>query len=185
MLQNMLVKPSKVEGWIHVTLKKLRKKHMSSPQVHQSERGQSSFRQPPEQCESVGDNETLTQRSSSLSRCVTSSQKTSSTTQSRLFAMKIARNNSPGSLDEPQLLLVRTSLNCTNQSSLSARAQTVGHEAPCPQEPKLQDTKLLVCMSIKGNTNAPGLHEHKRQYNILIAGTSLNCMAQSSWSARA
>ncbi|KAM1977124.1 hypothetical protein TB1_013068 [Malus domestica] len=60
--KTMLVKPSEVEGWIHVTPKKLHKKHMSSPQVHQSERGQSSFRQPPEQCESVGDNETLTQR---------------------------------------------------------------------------------------------------------------------------
>ncbi|KAM1528248.1 hypothetical protein ACFX1Z_017621 [Malus domestica] len=60
----MPVKPSEVEGWIHVTPKKLHKKHMSSPQVHQSERGQSSFRQPLEQCESVGDNETLTQRSS-------------------------------------------------------------------------------------------------------------------------
>ncbi|KAM1439907.1 hypothetical protein ACFXTO_013717 [Malus domestica] len=68
------------------------------------------------------------------SRCATSYLKTSSTTQSRLFAMKIARNNSPGSLNgnsapcshEPKLhepmLLVRTSLNCTNQSSLSARA---------------------------------------------------------------
>ena len=60
----MLIKPSEVEGWTHVTPKKLHKKHMSSPQVHQSERGQSSFRQPPEQCESVGDNETLTRRSS-------------------------------------------------------------------------------------------------------------------------
>ncbi|KAM2625639.1 hypothetical protein TB1_032477 [Malus domestica] len=62
--KTMPVKPSEVEGWIHVTPKKLHKKHMSSPQVHQSERGQNSFRQPPKQCESVGDNETLTQRSS-------------------------------------------------------------------------------------------------------------------------
>ncbi|KAM1084234.1 hypothetical protein ACFX19_022949 [Malus domestica] len=37
---------------------------MSSPQVHQWEKGQISSCQPPEQCESVGDNETLTRRSS-------------------------------------------------------------------------------------------------------------------------
>ncbi|KAM1264376.1 hypothetical protein ACFX2J_034191 [Malus domestica] len=62
--KTMLVKPSKVEGWTYVTPKKLHKKHMSSPQVHQWERGQSSSCSPPEQCESVGDNETLTRRSS-------------------------------------------------------------------------------------------------------------------------
>ncbi|KAM2078534.1 hypothetical protein COP1_024703 [Malus domestica] len=36
---------------------------MTSPQVHPSERGQSNFRQPPKQCESVEDEEILTQRS--------------------------------------------------------------------------------------------------------------------------
>ncbi|KAM1934675.1 hypothetical protein ACFX15_018833 [Malus domestica] len=36
----------------------------SIPQVHQWEMGQSSSCQPPEQCESVRDNETLTRRSS-------------------------------------------------------------------------------------------------------------------------
>ena len=56
-------KSSKVEGWTHVTPKKLHEKHTSSPQVHQSERGQSSFRQPPKQCESVEDKEISTQRS--------------------------------------------------------------------------------------------------------------------------
>ncbi|KAM1717049.1 hypothetical protein ACFX11_024940 [Malus domestica] len=59
----MPVKPSEVEGWTHVTPKKLHKKHMTSPQVHPSERGQSNFRQPPKQCESVEDKEILTQRS--------------------------------------------------------------------------------------------------------------------------
>ncbi|KAM2111776.1 hypothetical protein ACFX1R_014355 [Malus domestica] len=59
----MPVKPSEVEGWTHVTPKKLYKKHMSSPQVHQSERGQSRFRQPPKRCESVEDEEISTQRS--------------------------------------------------------------------------------------------------------------------------
>ncbi|KAM1529032.1 hypothetical protein ACFX1Z_018290 [Malus domestica] len=59
----MPVKLSEVEGWTHVTPKKLHKKHMSSPQVHQSERGQSSFRQPPKRCESVEDKEISTQRS--------------------------------------------------------------------------------------------------------------------------
>ncbi|KAM1115432.1 hypothetical protein TB2_038500 [Malus domestica] len=62
--KTMLVKPSEVEGWTYVIPKKLHKKHMSSPQVHQWERGQSSSCSPPEQCESVGDNETLTRRSS-------------------------------------------------------------------------------------------------------------------------
>ncbi|KAM1037376.1 hypothetical protein ACFX2C_032187 [Malus domestica] len=42
----------------------LSRQQPSLPQVHQWERGQSSSCQPPEQCESVGDNETLTQRSS-------------------------------------------------------------------------------------------------------------------------
>ncbi|KAM1219927.1 hypothetical protein ACFX2G_047937 [Malus domestica] len=62
--KNMPVEPSEVEGWTYVTPKKLHKKHMSSPQVHQWERGQSSSCSPPEQCENVGDNETLTRRSS-------------------------------------------------------------------------------------------------------------------------
>lgn len=55
---------SEVEGWTHVTPKKLHENHTSSsPQVLQSERGQSSFRQPPKQCESVEDKKSLTQRS--------------------------------------------------------------------------------------------------------------------------
>ncbi|KAM2961478.1 hypothetical protein FF1_031048 [Malus domestica] len=62
--KNMPVKPSEVEGWTYVTPKKLHKKHMSSPQAHKWERGQNSSCSPLEQCESVGDNETLTQRSS-------------------------------------------------------------------------------------------------------------------------
>ncbi|KAM2937402.1 hypothetical protein FF1_037305 [Malus domestica] len=62
--KNMPVKPSKVEGWTYVTPKKLHKKHMSSPQAHKWERGQNSSCSPLEQCESVGDNETLTRRSS-------------------------------------------------------------------------------------------------------------------------
>ncbi|KAM1294746.1 hypothetical protein TB2_014432 [Malus domestica] len=62
--KNMPVKPSEVEGWTYVTPKKLHKKHMSSPRAHQWERGQNSSCSPPEQCESVGDNETLTRRSS-------------------------------------------------------------------------------------------------------------------------
>ncbi|KAM2695386.1 hypothetical protein EV1_039884 [Malus domestica] len=59
----MLVKPSEVERWTYVTPNKLHKKHMSSPQVHQWEMGQSSSCLPPKQCESVGDNETLPRRS--------------------------------------------------------------------------------------------------------------------------
>ncbi|KAM2250857.1 hypothetical protein ACFX1S_005566 [Malus domestica] len=62
--KNMPVKPSEVEGWTYVTPKKLHKKHMSSPQAHQWERGQNSSCSPLKQCESVGDNETLTRRSS-------------------------------------------------------------------------------------------------------------------------
>ncbi|KAM1259922.1 hypothetical protein ACFX2I_039219 [Malus domestica] len=62
--KNMPVKPSEVEGWTYVTPKKLHKKHMSSPQAHQWEMGQNSCCSPLEQCESVGDNETLTRRSS-------------------------------------------------------------------------------------------------------------------------
>ncbi|KAM1728409.1 hypothetical protein ACFX12_018912 [Malus domestica] len=62
--KNMPVKPSEVEGWTYVTPKKLHKKHMSSPQAHKWERGQNSSCSPLEQCESVGDNETLTRRSS-------------------------------------------------------------------------------------------------------------------------
>ncbi|KAM1791252.1 hypothetical protein ACFX12_035236 [Malus domestica] len=57
-------KTSKVEGWTQVTPKKLHKKRMSPPQVHQSERGQNSFRQPPEQRERVEDDEISTHRSS-------------------------------------------------------------------------------------------------------------------------
>ena len=56
-------KSSEVEGWTHVTPKKLHEKHTSSPQVHQSERGQNSFHQPPKQCESVEDEESSKQRS--------------------------------------------------------------------------------------------------------------------------
>ncbi|KAM1087571.1 hypothetical protein ACFX2B_012932 [Malus domestica] len=59
----MPVKPSEVEGWTYVISKKLHKKHMSSPQVHQSKMGQSRFRQPPKRCESVEDEEISTQRS--------------------------------------------------------------------------------------------------------------------------
>ncbi|KAM2557408.1 hypothetical protein TB2_014531 [Malus domestica] len=58
------VKSSEVEGWTHVTPKKLRKKHTSHPQVHQLERGQSSSCQPPKLHESVEDDEIATQRSS-------------------------------------------------------------------------------------------------------------------------
>ncbi|KAM2467080.1 hypothetical protein PS1_008924 [Malus domestica] len=50
--------PSKIAS------KKLDKQQPSLPQVHQSERGQNSSCQPSEHCESVGDNEILTQRSS-------------------------------------------------------------------------------------------------------------------------
>ena len=56
-------KSSEVEGWTHVTLKKLHEKHRSSPQLHQLEMGQSSFHQPTKQCGSVDDEEILTQRS--------------------------------------------------------------------------------------------------------------------------
>ncbi|KAM1243701.1 hypothetical protein ACFX2G_035926 [Malus domestica] len=42
----------------------LSRQQLSLPQVHQWERGQRSSCQPPEQCESIGDNETLTRRSS-------------------------------------------------------------------------------------------------------------------------
>ncbi|KAM0989640.1 hypothetical protein ACFX15_013045 [Malus domestica] len=55
---------SEVEGWIHVTPKKLHKKHTFPPQVHQWERRQSSSRQPPKLHKSVEDDETATQRSS-------------------------------------------------------------------------------------------------------------------------
>ncbi|KAM1309874.1 hypothetical protein ACFX2H_006505 [Malus domestica] len=47
-----------------IASKKLDKQQPYLPQVHQSERGQNSSCQPLEQCESVGDNEVLTQRSS-------------------------------------------------------------------------------------------------------------------------
>ncbi|KAM1038010.1 hypothetical protein ACFX2I_032632 [Malus domestica] len=42
--KTMSVKSSEVEGWTHVTPKKLHTKHTSLSQVHQSERGQSSTR---------------------------------------------------------------------------------------------------------------------------------------------
>ncbi|KAM2041006.1 hypothetical protein ACFX1T_034621 [Malus domestica] len=57
-------KTSKVEGWTQVTPKKLHKKHTSSPQVRQLERGQSSSCQPSKQRERVEDDEITTQRSS-------------------------------------------------------------------------------------------------------------------------
>ncbi|KAB2596966.1 hypothetical protein D8674_032416 [Pyrus ussuriensis x Pyrus communis] len=62
--KTMSVKSSEVEGWTHVTPKKMHKKHRSHPQVHQSERGQSSYRQPSKLHESVEDDEVMTQRSS-------------------------------------------------------------------------------------------------------------------------
>ncbi|KAM1734637.1 hypothetical protein ACFX11_020085 [Malus domestica] len=57
-------KTSKVEGWTQVTPKKLHKKHTSSSQVRQSERGQSSSCQPSKQRERVEDDEISTHRSS-------------------------------------------------------------------------------------------------------------------------
>ncbi|KAM1754728.1 hypothetical protein ACFX12_007149 [Malus domestica] len=57
-------KTSKIEGWTQVTPKKLHKKHMSPPQVRQSERGQSSSCQPSKQRERVEDDEIVTQKSS-------------------------------------------------------------------------------------------------------------------------
>ncbi|XP_068309711.1 uncharacterized protein [Pyrus communis] len=62
--KTMSVKSSEVEGWTHVTPKKMHKKHTSHPQVHKSERGQTSSRQPPKQHESVEDDEIVTRRSS-------------------------------------------------------------------------------------------------------------------------
>ena len=62
--KTMSVKSSEVEGWTYVTPKKMHKKHRSPPQVHQSERGQSSYRQPSKLHESVEDDEVMTQRSS-------------------------------------------------------------------------------------------------------------------------
>ncbi|KAM2770582.1 hypothetical protein PS2_013222 [Malus domestica] len=56
-------KSSEVEGGTHVASKKLHMKPTSHSQVHQSKKGQSSFRQPPKQCESVEDEEISTQRS--------------------------------------------------------------------------------------------------------------------------
>ncbi|KAM1396457.1 hypothetical protein ACFX2I_014150 [Malus domestica] len=57
-------KTSKVEGLTQVTPKKLHKKHTSHPQVHQSERGQSSSCQSSKQRERVEDDEIATHRSS-------------------------------------------------------------------------------------------------------------------------
>ncbi|KAB2614742.1 hypothetical protein D8674_021330 [Pyrus ussuriensis x Pyrus communis] len=62
--KTMSVKSSEVEGWTYVTPKKMHKKHRSPPQVHQSERGQNSYRQPSKLRESVEDDEVMTQRSS-------------------------------------------------------------------------------------------------------------------------
>ncbi|KAM1440254.1 hypothetical protein ACFX13_013796 [Malus domestica] len=127
--KTMPVKPSEVERWTYVTPKKLHKKHMSSPQVHQWERGQSSSCSPPEQCENVGDNETLTRRSS---------------------------------------------IPITMRDIFPEDFFNYSVKAPCSLEPKLHEPTFLVCMSIKGNTNAPCLHELKLQH-----GT------KRSWSARA
>ncbi|KAM1529839.1 hypothetical protein ACFX1Z_018998 [Malus domestica] len=57
-------KSNEVEGGTYVASKKLHMKPTSYSQVYQSKKGQSSFRQPPKQCESVEDEEILTQRSS-------------------------------------------------------------------------------------------------------------------------
>ncbi|KAM2490680.1 hypothetical protein PS1_047530 [Malus domestica] len=81
------------------------------------------------------------------------------------------------------MLLVRTSLNCTNQSSLSARAETVGHEAPRLHEPKLHGTTLLIRTSIKGEINAPGLHEPKRQHQCSLPARSILLNPQPSRSS--
>ncbi|KAM1655220.1 hypothetical protein ACFXTH_007283 [Malus domestica] len=114
-------KSSKVKGWTQVTPKKLHKKHTSPPQVRQSERGQNSSCQPSKQREHVEDDKIAHKDRPLPSRCVISCLKTSSTTQSRLLAMKIAMNDSLRSLNEPKLL-ARTSLNCMAQCSLFARA---------------------------------------------------------------
>ncbi|KAM2257075.1 hypothetical protein ACFXTI_047364 [Malus domestica] len=60
--KTMSIKSSEIEGWTYVTPKKLHKKHTSPPQVHQSKRGQSSYRQPPKLHESVKDDEITTRR---------------------------------------------------------------------------------------------------------------------------
>ncbi|KAB2630499.1 hypothetical protein D8674_008018 [Pyrus ussuriensis x Pyrus communis] len=62
--KTMSVKSSEVEGWTYVTPKKMHKKHRPPPQVRQSERGQSSYRQPSKLHESIEDDEVMTQRSS-------------------------------------------------------------------------------------------------------------------------
>ena len=89
------------------------------------------------------------------SQCAISFQKTFSITRSRLLAMKIVRNASPKLLDKFTI-------------------------SPRPHESKLHDTKLLVCTSIKGNTNAPCSHEPKLHEPKLLVRTSLNCRTQSS-----
>ncbi|KAM1716845.1 hypothetical protein ACFX11_024764 [Malus domestica] len=58
---------------------------------------------------------------------MTSSQKTSSTTQSRLLAMKIGRKDSPGSLDEP-----------TNAPCLHELKLQTAPKAPCLHELKMR-----------------------------------------------
>ncbi|KAM1553612.1 hypothetical protein ACFX12_006502 [Malus domestica] len=55
---------SEVEGWIHVTPKKLHMKPTSHPQVRQPKRGQNRFFQPQKQREIVKNDEISTQRSS-------------------------------------------------------------------------------------------------------------------------
>ncbi|KAM1966198.1 hypothetical protein ACFX15_046448 [Malus domestica] len=60
--KTMSIKSSEVEEWTYGTPKKLHKKHTSPPQVHQSKRGQSSYRQPPKLHESVKDDEIATRR---------------------------------------------------------------------------------------------------------------------------
>ncbi|KAM1804010.1 hypothetical protein ACFX12_029926 [Malus domestica] len=55
---------SEVEGWIHVTQKKLHMKPTSPPQVRQLKMGQISFCQPQKQREIVKNDEISTQRSS-------------------------------------------------------------------------------------------------------------------------
>ncbi|KAM2188454.1 hypothetical protein ACFX1R_031990 [Malus domestica] len=45
--------------------------------------------------------------------------------------------------------------------------------SPRPHESKLHGTKLLVCTSIKGNTNAPCSHEPKLHGTTLLVRTSI------------
>ncbi|KAM1600209.1 hypothetical protein ACFXTN_022701 [Malus domestica] len=90
----MPVKPSEVEGWTHVTLKKLHKKHMTFPQVHPSERGQSNFH-------NLQSNVKVLKmrkfRHKDRPCAISPSSENYSATRSRLLAIKIARNASSGS----------------------------------------------------------------------------------------